>query len=82
MAKYQRRHYQDLANILASEGKYIHNTFDGKKLDKHKKDKAYYMMATLRSVMMRLDDTFRQDNENYDCHKFYDACKLSNKEYL
>ena len=32
--------------------------------------------------MMRLDDTFKQDNDNYDCHKFYDACKLSNKEYL
>ena len=48
----------------------------------NKKDKAYYMIATLRSIMMRLDDTFKQDNDNYDCHKFYDACKLSNKEYL
>ena len=87
MTKYTKRHYEEVASVLADEGQLLRaiaksdkEKYDNGKMSfKHAlnlKTQDNASMETLQSIAKRFDAKFRADNERYRTETFYKACNI------
>ena len=87
MTKYSKRHYEEVASVLADEGQLLRAIAKSDK-EKYNNGKISFKhalnqklqdsasMETLQSIAKRLDAKFRADNDLYKTENFYKACNI------